>query len=115
MGIKLQELFECVDKDKSGKLTQTEFDQLVRDPAFLLEFKEATEMEKETLSQLFEALADHPDPEHPDDVPQISQDTFIQGLRDEKNQVTERSVMRLEKRLRLMESVAISIEAQLVG
>merc|ERR1711974_409496 len=93
---KILELFHFVDKDGSGKLTRQEFENLITDPAYLLEFKDATELDKDTLAKLFDYLADHPEPDE-DGEAKIKQKDFIDGLKNQSQMVTEKSIMRLEK------------------
>merc|ERR1712107_212718 len=79
----LLELFNCVDKSSDGKLSKKEFRMLIEDSAYLLEFEQATNMEKVTLSKLFDYLADHPEEGAIDQVASISREEFIKGLQNE--------------------------------
>jgi len=45
-------------------------------------------------------------------IPEIQYKTFIQGLKDEKNPVHEKSVFRLEKRVKLLDKVMKVVEAK---
>merc|ERR1712046_224982 len=56
--LKLKELFAAVDKDGSGRLGKKEFDNLIDNEAYLLIFKNATDMEADELKVMFEYLAE---------------------------------------------------------
>merc|ERR1712216_283245 len=126
--VKLEELFKRVDHDESGFLTQSEFNALVKQKTTLVELQDATNMEKTDLKDLFKFLAEAPPqkegegadtdfittgrPDADDDEDNglhIPMKKFIRALHDEKNEVHERFIMRLEKRLRTMESTVRTI------
>merc|ERR1712032_860325 len=109
--VKLTELFKRVDHDDNQRLTRTEFTRLITEKSYLLELQDASNLDSETLRDLFDYLAESPDPKlsdarEPAGDPVISQDRFIKGLRNERKEVHERSIMSLEKRIHVMEAVS---------
>lgn len=72
------------------------------------ELKEACDLEDRDLLDLFEYLSQVPDGGKEEDAV-IKFKTFIQGLKDENRTVSERSIMRLEKRLKCLDKVMTEV------
>lgn len=103
--IKLEEIFNRFDKTGDGKMNKEEFDKIVQTPNYAFEMLEAAGLEQRDLEELFDLLSHIPrDSQEADPQPTIARDYFIKSLRDESDAVTERSVMRLVKRMTTLES-----------
>merc|ERR1712166_873730 len=106
--VKLKDLFQRADENGNGQLTRREFDKLVQEPNKSFELKDASGLEDKDLGDIFEYLSEIPDGGDKQDAA-IQYKTFIHALRDEKNTVSERQVMRVEKTLRKVEEVANAV------
>jgi len=95
-------MFEEGDADKSHTLHEAEFKEMLADEARAQEFEEVTGMNTEDAVQLFEVTSRR---EHHTGVPEISHDGFLASLNKEGDNVTQRSVMKLEKRLHELENL----------
>jgi hypothetical protein len=95
--VKLTEIFGSLDEDNSGALNETEFSMLLKDQNLAEEFSEATGVGRYDIVDLFDILA-HKEVGSEERVIQYTD--FIGSLGREKEGVTMRSIMRLEKRMR---------------
>eukprot|EP00930_Biecheleria_cincta_P055163 TRINITY_DN41514_c0_g1_i1.p1 TRINITY_DN41514_c0_g1~~TRINITY_DN41514_c0_g1_i1.p1 ORF type:complete len:941 (+),score=218.77 TRINITY_DN41514_c0_g1_i1:85-2907(+) len=86
----LQEVFNNADSNQSGKLDEQEFMSILNDRALASEISEQTCLKKEDIEQIFGLLRT---------TDKVSSDDFIEALQIESRAVTERSIMRLEKRI----------------
>lgn len=103
----LEDLFAKIDTDGSGELTEQEFDDLLKDPDIVDEITNATKLSKRDVVELFGYLAE----ENEDGGPKvISADDFIEGLQTESRPVTERSMMRITKRIDTLEKRARELQ-----
>lgn len=106
---KLEEIFDRAS-GKDGRMNEEEFDKIMNNPNLAFELREAAGgLGQEDLMDLFELLSTVPKDWHDDDPSKdpplfIERDYFIKSLRDESEPVTEKSVMRLEKRMKTLES-----------
>jgi hypothetical protein len=108
--VKLKELFNKADKDEVHELTREEFGLLVKDDK-AFELLNAADLEdedetakKEVLQNLFDYLSTVP-LGMADEHAYIDQKTFLEGLKNERKPVMEKSVLRLQKRLLVLEKV----------
>jgi len=106
--VKLKDLFQRADMNGNGQLTRKEFEEIVHNPNASFELKDASGLEDKDLREVFEYLSEVPEGGTKEDAA-IQYKTFIKALRDERNSVSERQVMRIEKTLRKLEVVAHSV------
>lgn len=105
----LEKLFSDVDTDKSGILSKSEFDSMLENDKTNKELQEASGLPKGELEDLFRFLSriEHRDTGNTiykhENEPTVTRQDFIDGLKSEGRPVSERSVMRLERRIRLLE------------
>jgi len=86
----LQEVFRHADSNHSGKLDEQEFMGILNDRALAQQICEQTCLGREDIEQIFGLLRT---------TDKVSSDDFIEALQIESRAVTERSIMRLEKRI----------------
>jgi len=106
--VKLVEIFEKADANCSGSITEAEFRTMLRDQNQLIELLDATGIPKSDIQDLFYVLSLYNE-ELNDRV--ILREDFLDGLTEDITQaVTERTVIRLEKRLASMEHRLLCLE-----
>jgi len=100
----LEELFEVADSDRSGAIERVEFDKLLLDDELCEDLCEATEMGREELPGLWRLLS-RGEREHAGGVlvETIVREDFVEGLLSCHGSVDELSVLRLEKRIVVIE------------
>jgi voltage-gated sodium channel len=100
---RLEEIFASLDKDGSGDLDLAEFSNLLNDKSSTArdELCEAAGMDTQDLLDIFNTLSS--EPEDSREVPKVKRWMIIDGLRHESSPPTERSIMRLEKKLNRIE------------
>jgi len=86
----LGELFVAADQDGNGDLGWEEFNTMIADEATLNQLMNLTKLQKADLIQVYTLLKT---------TDRVRRDDLIDALRTEKRSPTERSVLRLEKRL----------------
>jgi len=99
---KLGKMFEDVDADKSHTMHEAEFKEMMADEARAQEFEEITGIDTEDAQQLFDVASRR---EGRAGIPEISHENFIATLNKEGENVTQRSMMKLEKRLAELENL----------
>merc|ERR1712137_667135 len=92
-------LFREIDKDGNGHLCEAEFDALLEDPGFCEAFCEATSLQPPDMKDLFRYLSHG----YADGEWRIDYKDFIYKVQCEGKEVSEQSVFRLEKQMRLLE------------
>eukprot|EP00448_Togula_jolla_P021600 CAMPEP_0170588242 /NCGR_PEP_ID=MMETSP0224-20130122/10725_1 /TAXON_ID=285029 /ORGANISM="Togula jolla, Strain CCCM 725" /LENGTH=613 /DNA_ID=CAMNT_0010911945 /DNA_START=67 /DNA_END=1908 /DNA_ORIENTATION=- len=97
---KLKEMFRELDRDGSGTIGKSEFDDLLSDGLRRDEFCDAANLSPLDLQELFSLLSFK---KKGDKVPVIHRDDFLAGLKKESSTVSERSMMRLEKRVQTLD------------
>jgi len=108
--MRLNKIFQSMDKDGSNTINKEEFNKLLSDDLQSQEMSELTGLEKDDLDTIFELLARR-DAENPEQLV-ISHGDFMEGLDREKNQVTLRYVMMLEKKLEGIEDMLEQVAAK---
>jgi len=97
---RLMALFKEIDKDGDVTIDSSEFHQLLEDKGLRDEFCDATSLKERDLKDLFSFLSH----EQGDGKWRIDYELFIDKLQDESKDVSERSVFRLERQMRLLET-----------
>jgi len=97
---KLKDMFRELDRDGSGTIGKSEFDDLLSDDLRRDEFCDAANLSPLDLQELFSLLSFK---KKGDKVPVIYRDDFLTGLKKESSVVSERSMMRLEKRVQTLD------------
>lgn len=87
----LSMIFSQADEDDSGELAEEEFASLLNDKATMKMICEETKMDRKDLEEVFSLMTTK--------GKTVSKDDFIDAVQIESNSVTERSVLRLEKRI----------------
>eukprot|EP00448_Togula_jolla_P022214 CAMPEP_0170582770 /NCGR_PEP_ID=MMETSP0224-20130122/7764_1 /TAXON_ID=285029 /ORGANISM="Togula jolla, Strain CCCM 725" /LENGTH=629 /DNA_ID=CAMNT_0010906023 /DNA_START=12 /DNA_END=1901 /DNA_ORIENTATION=+ len=100
--VKLKEIFQAADTSGNSVLSLSECEKMLADPNVVEELSEASGMSKRGIEDLFTYLSRVPKGSKD---PIITHEDFIDGLVDEQRPVTERSVLRLEKRLAALEAM----------
>lgn len=95
-------MFNEVDQDKSHTIHGAEFKEMLSDEARAQEFEEITGIGTEDAGQLFDVTSRR---NQRTGVPEITHENFIASLNKEGDDVTQRSIMKLEKRLAEIESM----------
>lgn len=108
---KLEALFTKIDTDGSGKLTEAEFEMIIKDKDMMEEITGATKLGKRDIEELFSYLASPEDPNNDASPLVISSTDFIEGMQTESKPVTERSMMRISKRLDALERQAVALRS----
>jgi len=98
--VKLEELFEEIDFDKTDDISESEFDVLVNDECYCALLMDATGLQKKGLQDLFSVLNKTPDNSG---APAVSRELFIRGLLLERKEVKERTMMEFSKRMSQLE------------
>lgn len=96
---KLTEIFAALDEDKSGEVDEREFGNLLVDSNRADELSDTAGCSKYDLVDLFDILSTPHSEDHGKGRTMKYMD-FIEGLSKEGDGVTQRSIMRLESRLR---------------
>jgi len=106
--VKLAEIFKKVDANGTGTISETEFEALLHDGNKVIELLDATGIPKSDIQDLFEVLSSIPEGSKD---PVIARNDFLEGLTEDMSKpVTERTVIRLEKRLATMEKRLLCLE-----
>lgn len=100
----LHEIFDSLDKDRSGDLDLHEFERILRDDKSTArdELFEASGIGAQDLLDIFTYLSREP---NQDGHPTVQKWYFLENLRQESVPPTERSIMRLEKKIRDVENI----------
>lgn len=104
--VKLAEIFGNLDSDGSRTLSAQEFEAALKDEDTRYELCDAADLPERSLKSVWAALC----MEDEDGNTYANYDDFIDGLEQEKTPVSERSMMRLEKRLASLENVLVAIQ-----
>lgn len=96
----LKELFHSMDGDGDGRVDESDFNSMLEDEEMSAAFLEKTGLNVRDLKDLFSHLSIQD--ENGNLV--IDQASFCEKMQDEGNDVSERSVFRLERQMRLVES-----------
>jgi len=89
-------IFDRLDDDGSGDITQSQFEALMRSEEEVHELCDAADLGVEDLQEFFEILSQGNGDGH---ELHISRQAFLEGLERERESVNQRSLMILEKRL----------------
>mmetsp|Transcript_75479 Transcript_75479/g.145920 ORF Transcript_75479/g.145920 Transcript_75479/m.145920 type:complete len:291 (-) Transcript_75479:23-895(-) len=116
---KLEEYYDMADIDKSGSIDQDEFMCLLRDENLSDDLCDLISMEKQELPSLWRMLAKGErvieQDGHRIEVESILRDDFIEGLISLHRAVKEFSILRLEKRMAVMERRMLRIAGVLTA
>jgi len=99
--VKLERIFVNLDPDGLSGITQNTFQTLLDDEKQSMELCEAAGLQESDLQDLFVILSRQ---SAADAEPKIYHKEFMEGLSRERAPMTERSMMRLEKRMSDLES-----------
>jgi len=110
--MKLEEIFGLADTNPDGVLDKSEFQRLVQDEQKCDELSEACGLQKGELVQMFDLLCSSQVGHDGEVTSTIKHMDFLEGLEKQSATVTERAVMRLEKRLSTIERATTSIEVK---
>jgi len=103
----LSDIFEQADQTNNNQLSKREFDDLIADPELNQKIIDATQgMSQKDLKKLFEYISE----EMPNGEPIVHRTNFIDGVLRENRGVSERSVLRLEKRIHEMEKTLNNVQ-----
>lgn len=98
----LLEIFDEADKDGDKTLKRSESENILKDEDLLHKMMSASSgMTKNDLVKLFDYLSEDVEGKR---EPVVRRDNFIDGLQRERRAVSERSILRLEKRIHEMET-----------
>jgi len=98
----LRHLFEDVDQDGTGNLDKKEFHKMLADKEKRCKLMEISGLEDTALKDIFHFLSKCAPGSR---IPVIKREDFIKGLKEEKRPVSERTMMRLERRIKDFESI----------
>lgn len=106
--VTLSEIFEMADSNQDGTLLRSEFDGIVKEPENIEKIMSASSgMSRHDLVKLFDYLSEEVDGKS---EPIVRRVDFIDGLQREHRPVSERSILRLEKRIHEMERTLKKIQ-----
>jgi len=92
----LSETFTQIDKDGDGWVCLKEYMGMMEDSKMVADVKQNTGLSENDVKLMWDHLARWSE-EHEEEL--ISKKDFVEGLQNEHRPVSERSIMRLEKRL----------------
>eukprot|EP00408_Alexandrium_pacificum_P053551 CAMPEP_0171255442 /NCGR_PEP_ID=MMETSP0790-20130122/52772_1 /TAXON_ID=2925 /ORGANISM="Alexandrium catenella, Strain OF101" /LENGTH=143 /DNA_ID=CAMNT_0011723401 /DNA_START=18 /DNA_END=446 /DNA_ORIENTATION=- len=99
-----------MDANRSDSLSRPEFEVILEDPNRLDELSEACGLEKADMVHIFDLLSTTEVEENGNIAFTIKRQDFVDGLQKQSASVTERAVMRLEKRLSQIEKGLMIVE-----
>mmetsp|Transcript_97206 Transcript_97206/g.187365 ORF Transcript_97206/g.187365 Transcript_97206/m.187365 type:complete len:708 (-) Transcript_97206:170-2293(-) len=102
---RIGQMFEAVDENKSHTMDEKEFKDMLADEARAQEFEEITGINHEDAEQLFEVTSRRRQRAGVGLVEETSHEDFIASLNKEGEEVTQRSIMKIDKRLAELESL----------
>jgi len=109
---RLEELLVGADLQGGSQISGAEFKQMLTDECMKAELSEVSGLQQAELVRLFEILASHQVAESGELACVLQRRDLLDGFMSNGHSVTQRAMVRLEKRLALMEQAAMRIETK---